>query len=97
MPSPDPEGIGLLAKVAGAAVAIVGPVWGVRTWLDRRFEKKADKTTVKASVDEIKLELGVQRGHIGKLFDVIRESDQKSEERHRELLMHMVRHNGDGK
>lgn len=43
MASPDPEGMSLLAKVIAAATAVVVPVWGARTWLDKRFEKKADR------------------------------------------------------
>lgn len=33
----------LLAKVVAAGVAVVAPVWGARTWLDKRLAAKADK------------------------------------------------------
>lgn len=43
MAVPDPESFGLLEKVLGAAAAIGVPIWGARTWLDKRFAKKADR------------------------------------------------------
>lgn len=43
MAAPDPESFGLLEKIITAATAIGLPIWGARTWLDKRFAKKADK------------------------------------------------------
>ena len=46
MSSPDPESFGLLEKLVAAATAIGVPIWGARTWLEKRFAKKADKEQV---------------------------------------------------
>lgn len=87
MATPDPESFGLLGKVLGAATAVLVPVWGfVKLW-----DKKADKSAVKAGFEEVREELTRQRDVQAKIFDHIRESDQKGEERHRELLMHLVK------
>lgn len=90
MDAPDPESFSLLTKVIGAAVFIIGPVLGARTWLDRKFDKKADKHAVASQFQAVTSELSTQRGHIGKIFDQMRDNEQKSEERHREILMHLL-------
>lgn len=76
----------MLAKVLGAAALVATPIWGfLKLW-----DKKADKHTVNNQLNELKLELGVQRGHVGKIFEQMRDMEKVSEERHRELLMHLV-------
>lgn len=84
----DPEGIGLLAKVLGAGAAVIAPVGALWLWIDNRFAKKH---AVNNAVNDLKLELGVQRGHIAKIFDQMREEEEKNEARHRELLMHLLK------
>lgn len=90
MDAPDPESFSLLAKVVAAGVAFIAPVWGARTWLEKRFDKKADKHVVTSQLQAVTSELATQRGHIGKLFDKLAESEQRGEERHREILMHLL-------
>lgn len=80
MAAPDPEGMTLLAKVLGAGAAVVVPVWGfVKLW-----DKKADKHTVNNELQTINNQLAEQRG-------MLAESESKNEERHRELLMHLLK------
>lgn len=43
MAAPDPESFGLLEKVFAGLAAVGVPIWGARTWLERRFARKADK------------------------------------------------------
>lgn len=82
MSAPDPEGMTLLAKVLGAGAAVAVPIWGfLKLW-----DKKADKHAVANQLQEVKGELAVQRSSIGKLFDVIRENDQRAQDRHERLL-----------
>lgn len=91
MSAPDPEGMTLLAKVLGAAAAVAVPVWGfLKLW-----DKKADKHTVANQLQEVKGELAVQRGHIGKIFEQMTVSERIAEARHRELLMHLVNKKGE--
>lgn len=87
MATPDPEGFSLLAKVVAAGAAVVAPIGGLFLWIENRYAKKH---SVNSAVNDLKMELGVQRGHIAKLFDKIAESETKHEERHRELLMHLL-------
>ena len=47
MAAPDPEGMSLLGKIVSAAVGIVVPVWGARTWVENRFNKKLNKDDFK--------------------------------------------------
>lgn len=91
MAAPDPEGIGLLAKVIGAAVAIGVPVGGAYKWLETRFDKKSDKGDVDKQFTALNAEMTIQRGNVGKIFDQIKESDRIAEQRHRELLMHLIK------
>lgn len=91
MAAPDPEGIGLLAKVIGAAAAIGVPIGGAYKWLDSRLDKKADKSEVEKQFTALNAEMTTQRGNVGKIFDQMKESDRIAEERHRELLMHLIR------
>lgn len=90
MDAPDPEGVSILTKAVIAATPLVAAAWGfVKLW-----DKKADKHAVNNAVNEVKLELGVQRGHIGQIFQQMRDMEKVSEERHRELLMHLVERKG---
>jgi hypothetical protein len=62
MSTPDPESMGLAAKVVGALAAVGTPIWLARNWLEARFSKKADKEECEEDRDRF------QR-HIEKLFD----------------------------
>ena len=86
MSAPDPEGMTMLAKVLGAASVVAVPIWGfVKLW-----NKKADKREVAEQFQGVKDELSIQRGHIGKVFDQMRDMEKVSEDRHRELMMHLL-------
>ena len=86
MATPDPEGFSLLAKVVAAGTAILAPVG----WFWTRLDKKADKQTVNKQFEAVANELATQRGHIAHIFDQMREDRSAAEERHREVLMHLL-------
>lgn len=90
MDAPDPEGMSLLAKLIAAGTPLAGAVWGIL----KLWNKKADKHAVANQFQTVNNELGVQRTHIGKIFDQMRDMEKVSEERHRELLMHLVERKG---
>ena len=90
MSAPDPEGFSLLTKIAAAAAAIVTPIYTAYKFIDYRLDKKADKDVVQASFTDLKGELTLQREDIGRLSSKIDEGEKVSEERHRELLMHLL-------
>jgi hypothetical protein len=89
--APDPEGFSVLAKVTAAAVAIIGPVWGARTWLDKRFEKKADKD----DLEEAKRDIDSRKRIEEKLFDAIKDHSQRDEELFRQLAEKMGDYHAD--
>lgn len=90
MSAPDPEGFSMLTKIVAAGAAIIAPVAAVYKWADYRLDKKADKDVVKMAFDLLNSEMNTQRGNTAKLFDKIAEESKIGEERHRELLMHII-------
>ena len=86
MPRPDDFWQWLVGGVASAA----GGLFGYHKYVDGRIEKMADKKSMDKLESDIQTELTIHRSYFKDVFNQIRESDQKSEERHRELLMHLV-------
>lgn len=82
MSTPDPEGMTLLAKIAGAATAVGAPFLAMWKMLD----KKADKNTVANTFQEVKSELSLHRGYFKDVFEQMREMESKASDRHVELL-----------
>lgn len=74
----------------GGFVAAVSTAFGYHKYMDGKIAKKADKDYVIQELLEAKEERAMLRGHIAKIFDQNRESEQKNEMRHRELLMHLL-------
>jgi len=72
--------------LAGGLASFGGGLFGYHKYMDGRLSRKADKE----DIAEIKEELSIQRGHISKVFDRLNEAEGKNEERHRELLMHLL-------
>lgn len=89
MSTPDPEGMTLLGKIAGAAAVVFAPIWAIWKVLD----KKADKQTVSNTFEEVKNELGLHRSYFKDVFEQMREMESKASDRHVELLgkIHEVR------
>lgn len=87
----------MLAKVLGAGVAVGTPIWGfLKLW-----NKKADKHTVADQLQEIKNEQHIHRTYFKDVFekledharrdeDHFRQVETAAEERHRELMMHLL-------
>jgi hypothetical protein len=89
----DPETQGLLAKWAGVAFSAVLAFLGLHGWyarqklaLDTRFDAKADKDTVNAALKKVEAEQFVHRSYFTKVFDQMRENEQRAQDRHEKLL-----------
>lgn len=82
MSAPDPESLSWIGKIAAGFAAVSSPV----IYFHRRLEKKADKIEVAASFKEVKDELDLQRGYIAKMFDQVRENEQRAQDRHDDLM-----------
>ena len=80
----------MLAKVLAGAAAVDAPIWGVIKYLDSRFDKKADKDSVKMAFEKIDTELTLHRGYFKDVFKTIEANEKSSEARHRELMMHLL-------
>jgi hypothetical protein len=90
MSAPDPESLGLIEKGVGIAVALLGATWGfLKVW-----DKKLDKHTYRGDQQAIAAKFEVHRRDIAKIFDVLRAQEEKAEDRHRELLMHLLENKG---
>lgn len=77
---------GFLKWLLGGVAGVVSGGFGYHKYLDSRFSKKADKADVREEFRDVKEELAVQRGHIAKVFDVIRENEQRAQDRHERLM-----------
>lgn len=78
MAAPDPEGFSLLAKVIGAAAAIVVPLGGTYKWITGSLDKKADQS-----------EMDRQRDNISKLFDKLDEHQKSDSENFTKVMEKM--------
>jgi hypothetical protein len=83
--------VGLWTRIAAAALSGLGLLFGYQKWINARLDKKADKHYVNNELQRMNNEIGVQRGHIGKIFDQMRENEQRAEDRHRELMMQLLK------
>lgn len=82
MSTPDPEGFSLLAKALAALAAIATPfAWGFKI-----LNGKADKKEVAAQFKKVEDELERSRDVQGKIFDQVRENEQRASDRHERLL-----------
>jgi hypothetical protein len=72
--------------VAGSVLGAIGGLFGYHKYIEARIDKKADKHVVNNQLQEIKNEQAVQRGHIGKVFDQMRENEQRAQDRHERLM-----------
>lgn len=61
-------------------------MFGYHKYIEGKIAKKADKEAVKNTFSDVKEEMAVQRGHIAKIFDVIRENEQRAQDRHERLM-----------
>lgn len=86
MAAPDPEGMSLLGKVVGAAVAIGTPIYGFFTL----WNKKADKHAVNNQIQEIKTEQAVHRGYFKDVFKAMEDHARRDEELAREVIKTMA-------
>lgn len=87
MSAPDPEGFGLLAKVLAAGTALAAPVG----WLYTKLDKKADKHTVNTQFQTVTNELGTLRSTQAKIFDQMREAEQRAVDRHERLMDRLLK------
>lgn len=78
--------VGFWKWLAGSLVTAVGAMFGGWKWLDAKLDKKADKEEVDAAINEVREEITIQRGHVSKIFDQIRENEQRAQDRHERIM-----------
>lgn len=82
----DPEGFSILSKVLAAGTAIAVPVGVVYRIVSSALNKKANKEEVEKQFHALNAEMSTQRGNIGKLFDQLRQNEQRAQDRHERLM-----------
>lgn len=80
MSTPDPESLGLAAKVIGVLSAIAAPV----IWIHTKLEKKADKSEVE-----------LHRQYFAKVFDKLEEHQRSDAENFKEITALMNEHHAE--
>lgn len=81
--------VGFWKWLAGGIVGVVSGGFGYHRYIDAKIAKKADKLDVDDKFEEVRTELIRQRDNQGKLFDYLRDSDQRAQDRHERLLERM--------
>lgn len=66
-------------------------MFGYHKYLIGRIDKKADKTSVDGDFSEVRNEMQTQRMTLAKVFDQIRENEQRAQDRHERLLERLPR------
>jgi hypothetical protein len=71
---------------AGMILGGVGAAFGAWKFFDAKLELKADKTEVQDAITEMREEITLQRQHVAKIFDQMRENEQRSQDRYERLM-----------
>lgn len=80
--SADPESYGVLAKVIAAGTAIAAPIGWLWAKLDGKLSKGDFKEFVDRFDDHVKRDQEIQ----GKLFDQMRDNEQRAQDRYERLM-----------
>jgi len=83
--SADPESIGLIAKISGVIAAAAAPI----VWVHKQLDKKADKVDLAAHIKAVQDEFGLHRNYFAKVFDQMRENEQRAQDRHERIMERM--------
>lgn len=89
--------VGFWKWLAGTLVSMVAALFGYHKYMEAKLDKKADKHTVNNQLQKLEGEQTLQRGHIAKLFDQMREdrtaaeqqmreNEQRAQDRHERLM-----------
>ena len=73
-------------QVAAALAPTATGLFGYHKYLENKIATKANKEDVKESFTEVRGEMQWQRENIAKLFDQVRESDQRAQDRFEKIL-----------
>lgn len=75
--------------VAGSILTAGGAVWGFFKYIDSRLDKKADKHQVKSDLQTVTNEIATVRTNQAKVFDQIRENEQRANDRDERFRTHV--------
>ena len=82
MSVPDPDSFSWIAKIGAGFAVLIAPV----VWVGRQLNMKADKHEVSETFKKMNDELVLQRGYVAKLFDQVRENEQRAQDRHEKVM-----------
>jgi hypothetical protein len=80
-----------LKWLLGGLASAGGALFGYHKYIDGKIAKKADKEHVNGEFAEVRSELLLQRGNVGKLFDQIRENEQRAQDRHERVMERLLK------
>ena len=61
-------------------------MFGYHKYIEAKINGKADKVEVASDLADLKEELSVQRTNVAKIFDQIRDNEQRAQDRHERLM-----------
>jgi hypothetical protein len=82
--------VGFWKWIAGGIVSAFGTLFGYHKFIDGKIAKKADKSVVEAGFRRVETELERSRDVQAKLFDQMRENEQRAQDRHERLMEHIT-------
>ena len=100
MDAPNPDHVAqasLLSKYGGIIAAFISGIFATALTIfkslggrfksiEERLDKKADKDDVRLAIDHFNEEHRMTRSTMGKMFDQIRENENRSQERYENLI-----------
>ena len=66
-------------------------MFGYHKYMIGRLDKKADKAQVGEDFAEVREEMKTQRATLAKVFDQVRENEQRAQDRHERLMERLPR------
>lgn len=71
---------------SGVVLSAVGTLFGYHKYIDGKLAKKADQTALDATSAEMREEFKTHRSYFAKVFDQMRENEQRAQDRHERVM-----------
>ena len=78
--------VGLWKWLTGGIASAVGGLFGYHKYIEAKISRKADKSDVEAMRKGFQDEFTTHRGYFAKVFDQMRENEQRAQDRHERLM-----------
>lgn len=78
--------VGFWKWLAGGVVSAASGMFGYHKYIEGKIAKKADQKDVAEMERGFKEEFATHRGYFAKVFDQMRENEQRAQDRHERLM-----------